>query len=257
MKLLFIPTFAILLGSCGEQASVITESQLEKPPISVSISELSVQPNSIYRPDLPVIGTKKRLNYTINGKLYSTENKPLTATILLFQTSAKTNFTKSFEITPSSGFSNVNLTSYFDMNDNIFYGSESSLSISDESGVIFVRSPLFDFANDAVFTVTLDSVVFIPKNSVKIGQSLTIRAYVSYTGNVADLKSVSYTGKKPDGSDLTPSEMIQTANKSVFQIYVPEVNINTPIGKYVRNFKAADRYGNLSNIISTEHSVVN
>lgn len=257
MKIYLIPSLVILLGSCGEQATVVTESQLEKPSVSVSVSEISVQPNSIYRPDLPTVGTKKRLNFVIGGKLHSTQNKTLTATISVIQTSAKTYFDKSFAVTPSSGISDLNLTSYFDMNDNIFYGSESSLTISDETGVIFVRSPLFDFANDAVFTVTLDSVVFTPKNSVKIGQSLTIRAYVSYTGNAADLKSVSYTGKKPDGSDLTPSEMVQTANKSVFQIYVANVPENTPVGKYLRNFKAADRYGNLSNIITTEHSVVN
>lgn len=256
MKFLLSIPISLFIFSCGEKADFTTDSPLEKNSKNLTVYNLSVNPDTVNRYTLPISSNLKKLDFSITGNMIVSEPSVLRATLTFNQISTQKRYQKNFDISVSSGNNLLNLTSSFLLDNKILLGSTSSLTITDGKDILFSQSPIFNISNDAVVSLQIDSVIFNPINQVKIGERLTIRAYLSYSEDPKSIKQVAYTGKKPDGTDLTPATMVITNNRLIHEIIVSQVPQGTLLGNYTRTFEASDEFGNKSNKITIIHSVV-
>lgn len=253
-KSLFIPILLSVFSGCSEKAELVSNSPLESSINPVSVSNLQILPDSIFRPELPVSGQNLQFNFSIDGILNSTLSGNYICSVELNPVSGST-YKKDIPVELVAGNNNLHISSNLLIDDEILYGSSSSLKISDGTTILYSTSPVFKFKFDAKFDIKIDSVVFEPKNSVKIGENFKMTAYVSYNGNPNKIISVSYTGTDPNGTALTQRVFTVTGNPKVW-IYLPgAVPPGTIQGAYKRNFTAKDKYGNISPVFATTHSV--
>ncbi len=255
IKSLFIPISLSVFFGCSEKAELVSTSPLESSIKPVSVTNLQILPDSIFRPELPFVNNERQLNYTVSGSLLSIKSGIVDATVSIISLSSGSTYEETFALNLNGSSKNFSHSGIITTKNEVLVGSASSLKISDGNSVIFSTSPLFKFKNDADFSINIDSVVFVPKNSVKLGENFSMTAYVSYNGNPNKISSVSYTGTDPNGTSLTQRVFTATGNPKVW-VYLPgAVPPGTIIGAYKRNFTAKDKYGNVSPIFQTTHSV--
>lgn len=257
IKSLIIPISILVFFGCSEKAELVSNSPLENSLNPVSVSNLIVSPgDSILRFELPLVNNQRRIDYTISGKLLSSKSETVNATVSIVSLSSGSIYEETFTLNLNGSSNNLLHTGKIFTDDEVLTGSSSSFKITDGNSLIFSTSNLFKFKNDANFSIKIDSVVFSPKNSVKINEEFTMTAFVSYSSNPENITSVSYTGRDPNGTALTPREFTVTSNPKVWVFPKIKPLPGTPLGVYKRNFVAKDKFGNTSPVFETTHSVI-